>query len=90
MSSPKKLDLSHETMHPENLDIRLAASAMVDASVKVDDGLGTHVVERANDLVARDARLVRLDGLRDAEVDELHDAADEDEVCRLQVRVHNA
>lgn len=54
------------------------------------DGLWGHVVQGADLRLPLDVRRVVLDLLGDAEVYELQDALDEEEVGRLQVAVHDA
>lgn len=59
------------------------------AEARVHQRFGRHVVGGADLLVAPDVGRVVRDRLRDAKVDELDLALDEDEVGRLEIRVDN-
>ena len=75
------------SMQCTHLEARLAILLRV--RLRVLQRFRAHVVERAHLLLARGARAVGADCLSDAEVDELHHAAHQQEVGWFQVGMRN-
>ena len=76
-----------------NTDLQSGFSMTVIVDVdgwRVLDGLGGHVVERSDLGLLDDAGVVALDGVGNAEVDQLQAGLDEDEISRLEVAVNYA
>jgi len=74
----------------KNLYVWFVVAKQISSTIQVTDCLGTHVTERANNLITRDAGPVWLDCLRNPKVNQLHYATSQDKICRFQVRMHDS
>ena len=70
--------------------VLIVAMVAANVAVAVDESFGTHVVRRADLVLPMHIHRVILDRVGDTKIDNLQPALDDQEIGRLEIRVHDA